>query len=108
MQIELKVDEENTIDRKVAFQLQPALHKVFQQVAASLPGEEALYAVLNAVEEWMHENEDKWMNEDAHREASEDDDHVTPDARDSHACLCRKLVYSHHLTSKRKRADILD
>jgi hypothetical protein len=108
LHIELKVDEENTIDRKVAFQQQPALLKVCQQVAESLPGEEALYVVLNAAEQWIHENKDNYVIENPHRLARDEDGHFSPDARDTHVCLGRKLIYSHHIISKRKRADILD
>lgn len=108
LNIHLSVDEERTTNRKIAYQQQPTLLNVCQQVAESLPGEEALYAVLNAAEQWVHENEDKFtMKEDAPR--SDDEGDVTHNTRQAGPhVLGRRLIYSHHIISKRKRADILE
>lgn len=83
---------------------QPCCKKV-QQAAESLPGEEALYAVLNAAEQWVQEIEDASIKQD---EITSDEEDGTVNVKDAHIVWGRRLIYSHHIISKRKRADILE
>lgn len=102
----LTVDEERTTNRKLAFQQEPLLRNVCQQAAESLPGEEALYAVLNAAEQWVQENED--VNIKGGEKTKDDGERNVSRSTASHMILGRRLIYSHHIISKRKRADMLE
>jgi hypothetical protein len=95
--------------RKCALNALPRLTKIAQQVADESIGVESIFTVLSRVEEWVFQGE--WL--DFYQDFVQDDStqkdngqqsplHVRPVT----AILGRRLIYSHHIISKIKRADI--
>jgi hypothetical protein len=72
--------------------------------AESVSGQEAVFAVLSRADEWVQE---EWpafcMEEDVQEHANESDP-----TKPLPKILGRRLIYSHHLISKIKRADLRD
>jgi hypothetical protein len=82
----------------------PYLIDACRDQAAGVVGEEAVLTVLSRADAWVQEEWPKFNTE----EESTDDIQNRNTAPSLQPVLGRRLVYSHHLISKTKRADIKD
>ena len=93
--------------RKLAFDMLPHLLSVCRASAKEVVGQEALFIILSAADEWVH---DDWANAierlKSNRVTSGEATERSLQTK-SNILLERKLIYSHHLISKVKRRDIL-
>lgn len=95
--------------RKAALDSIPSVVTSAQKVADENVGAEAVFLALSRVEEWVTQGEwskkcKSWLNESISGkddEQSFDGDRVLPNV-----IFGRRLIYSHHIISKVKRADI--
>jgi hypothetical protein len=98
-----------TKQRKCALNALPRLVKKAQQMADECIGEEAVFTVLSRVEEWVFQGE--WFDfyQDFVRDDSTQKDEgqqLPENVRPVKVFFTRHLIYSHHIISKIKRADI--
>lgn len=103
---------ERTRQRKCALNALPRLIDIAQRVATDNVGAEAVFMVLSRVEEWVFQGE--WF--DFYRQVLQDDYSSTRKQDDEQrlqtntspvvVTFGRRLIYSHHIISKIKRADI--
>lgn len=105
----------NTL-HKTALNAIPSLLLVCRRVVEKNIGEETVFAVLNAADEWVQE---EWpvfrraVQEQRKQQKSKKGGQPRPSngsesTNDGHLVLGRRLIYSHHIISKQKRADIKD
>lgn len=95
---------------KAAYDALPKLTEACRQTALESVGEEAIFSVLSTAEQWL---QDEWPQQLEHYASSlySSRDAATPNGTTSTAItapilLGRRLIYSHHIISKSKRADI--
>ena len=105
-------DQVETEHRKIAFSAVPRLLKVCRDTAESLQGQEALLGVFSAAEEWL---QDEWTRLVTENKANDTGDNTiktttesisNPTNKPATILLGRRLIYSHHIIAKRKRADL--
>jgi acylphosphatase len=105
LQIAATVDESSSSnDMKSVWNALPHLIQACREEADSLVGMEAVLSVMSRADVWVN---DEWPNFSCsalHEEPF--DTSVTPVTPSSTSVLGRRLIYSHHLISKIKRADI--
>lgn len=99
-----------TLLQKAAHDAMPFLLEVCRSAAIEQVGEESVFVVLNAAEEWM---QDQWPlrrleNQTNLRSSDETtkSNKIQQQQQESRALLGRRLIYSHHIIAKKKRADI--
>jgi hypothetical protein len=111
------VEEDRTCSRlvKSAFNALPALLLSCRETAESQIGEEAVFAVLSQADEWI---QNEWSvyaassgTNASHRNESTkgQDSSSLSSSSNTKACsilLGRRLIYSHHIIAKQKRADM--
>ncbi|CAB9517252.1 RWD domain-containing protein 2B [Seminavis robusta] len=90
---------------KAAFNGMPQMVAGCTEVARSLVGEEALFAVLSHAEEWIAE---QWPQFCTTAAATSSTTATTADPSHNSNVLGRRLIYSHHIISKVKRANLKD
>ena len=93
---------------KSAWDALPSLLEACRDEAASLRGSEAVLTVLSRADEWIQE---EWPNLCTQYQTTTNVQKLQEDAEPSSCStqrLGRRLIYSHHLISKVKRADIKD
>jgi Protein of unknown function (DUF1115) len=95
----------NAVLQKIALNASPSLLEVCRGTAFEHAGEESVFVVLSAAEEWIHE---RWpalleSNSDGPQQPKEEvNEIIIHETR----VLGRRLIYSHHIIAKKKRADI--
>jgi hypothetical protein len=115
MVVDVKLDQDNktkgnryVVLQKRALNALPSMLETCRTIAKDHMGEESVFAVLGAAEDWIHEEWPKLVNN--HNERQPKIEHpdnkslreVTTETR----FLGRRLIYSHHIIAKKKRADI--
>eukprot|EP00527_Entomoneis_sp_CCMP2396_P006487 CAMPEP_0198139644 /NCGR_PEP_ID=MMETSP1443-20131203/2912_1 /TAXON_ID=186043 /ORGANISM="Entomoneis sp., Strain CCMP2396" /LENGTH=510 /DNA_ID=CAMNT_0043801833 /DNA_START=148 /DNA_END=1680 /DNA_ORIENTATION=- len=92
----------------------PDLLSHCRTAAVSVPGEEAVFVVLAAADEWIAETWPTLLltltlasadQEKKRRQEESSDDHLN---QSTNVILGRRLIYSHHIISNQKRRDIQD
>jgi hypothetical protein len=98
--------EESSGNMKSAWDALPSLLEACRDEAASIRGSEAVLTVLSRADEWI---QDEWPNLCTQYQTTLKAQNLQEDTDScSTQRLGRRLIYSHHLISKVKRADIKD
>lgn len=87
---------------KSAFDAQPRLIDRCRETAASLIGQEAIFEILGVADEWTNELAER-MNQEAVLDCQPG---LAGEKCDALVQLGRRLIYSHHIISNKKRSDI--
>lgn len=101
--------------RKTALDALPSLLKTCNEIGDEYVGEESIFPVLNAAEDWVknewHELLMKALKMSSSSRTQHDNSKMwegngNSDSTETVVTLGRRLIYSHHIISKKKRADI--
>jgi hypothetical protein len=97
----------NTETQKRALDAVPSLLETCRTIARDHVGEESVLVVLSAAEDWIHEEWPKLVNNhDEKQTKHEQPDQSLIEIQKETRVLGRRLIYSHHIIAKKKRADI--
>jgi hypothetical protein len=99
---------------KAAYNAIPELIQRCREVADSFLGEESVWMVFAAVDEWLTSNRhrfDELKNHETIDDRGKRTSNITSDSSSSEPAsktvtLGRRLIYSHHIIAKAKRADL--
>jgi hypothetical protein len=101
--------------QKAALNAIPTLLSKCREISKENVGEESIFVVLNALDEWI---QDEWpqylhckntlfQDEIITNQRQQEDEEVTQQQpQNKQVILGRRLIYSHHIISKKKRSDI--
>jgi hypothetical protein len=90
---------------KAAYRALSELVKVCRETAESIPGEEAVFLLFSAAENWIHEELENTYEENKDEDDRQQDT-TSRQKEDTSVLLGRRLIYSHHIIAKRARASI--
>lgn len=102
------VDEDHTDRslRKIAFDTLDPLLAVCKAAAETVPGEEAVFVVLSAAQEWSQRHEAELIASSTTTSKCESSNKEAQAISPTNIVLGRRLIYSHHIISKIKRRDM--
>jgi len=106
LSITATVDESSSFTHKLVWDALPNLVEACREEAAAVSGEEAVLTVLSRADAWIDEEWPKFCTEKDHTQSQNRTESSTTVSHSP--ILGRRLIYSHHLISKIKRADIKD
>jgi len=113
LQVSGRVDEAQTDKKflKRAFDALPSLVSTCRKTAESLVGGEAVFPVLSAADDWMNDMVDSkgWIVDDTATAGvgnSKSSGAAIVSLTPTTVRLGRRLIYSHHIISSKKRADL--
>jgi hypothetical protein len=98
----------NAVMQKKALNALPSLLETCRNIAEDLMGEESVFVVFSAAEDWINEEWPKLVNNHNKQQDPQlepPDESLLEFARETKV-LGRRLIYSHHIIAKKKRADI--
>lgn len=108
LHLDASLDDERTNSAallKSALNALPTLLSVCRTVAVENQGEESVFLVLNQAEEWIQHDWPNFCQQEG-KSLTTNISNSPPNNSNDALVLGRRLIYSHHIISKIKRADI--
>ncbi|KAG7356412.1 DUF1115 domain containing protein [Nitzschia inconspicua] len=96
----------NNLLQKTALNSFHSLLQICRSTAIEHTGEESVFAVLNAAEEWVRDQWPKILRECNSKKPENNQNKFESAIKTETNVLGRRLIYSHHIIAKKKRADI--
>ena len=100
-------EDKSTGGTKMAYNGLPLLAESCRQVAAEMCGEESVFSVLSHADEWIQDEWPSFCKTDTNSDIGSSQNNSPKKSNgDQPIILGRRLIYSHHIISKIKRANM--